>query len=178
MCSLLQIMVNSRVQSLLIKLKLLILLIVICFIQAICLPKNAVLWFSSYLHSRKQCVVLHGNTSDLLIQQRGVPQGSTLGPLLFSIYVIYTSKPDLPQIEAFLLSDFNILQDGLSHKKLLLNITNSYIMTFDTRQKLRSKSRSCLITCNDSTSLHKVNNTKERSISSLGMLNMPYLITL
>ncbi len=58
-------------------------------LHAIGLSDNAVLWFNSYLHNHKQCVVLHGNKSDLLIQQRGVPQGSTLGPLLFSMLMIY-----------------------------------------------------------------------------------------
>ncbi len=128
-------------------------------IHGISLSNNAVLWFNSCLHNRKQCVIVKGNQSDLLIQQRGVPQGSTLGPLLFSIYVndlpsclinrhiqlyaddtvIYTSKPDLPQIQISLQSDFNILQDWLSYNKLLLKKTKSYIMTFVTRKKLKSK---------------------------------------
>lgn len=55
--------------------------------HAIGLSENAILWFNSFLHNRKQCVVLHGSRSDMLIQQRVVPKGSTLGPLLFSIYV-------------------------------------------------------------------------------------------
>lgn len=98
------------------------------------LSENAVLWFNSYLHNRKQCVVLQGSKSDFLTQDRGVPQGSTLGPLLFSIYindlpsifnncsvqlyaddtVIYISKPNLPQLQASLQSDFIILQDWLA----------------------------------------------------------------
>ena len=56
------------------------------------LSQNTLLWFNAYLHNRKQCVVLQGNNSDTLIQQRGVPQGSTLGPLLFSIFIRYAQN--------------------------------------------------------------------------------------
>ena len=148
-------------------------------LHGIGLSNNTVLWFNSYLHSRKQCVVVNGKQSDLLIQQKGVPQGSTLGPLLFSIYindlssclinccthlyaddtVIYTSKSDFSQIQISLQSDFNILQDWLSHNKLLLNKKKSYTMVFGTRQKLKSKPN-VVITCKDGTSLHKVDSFK------------------
>jgi len=138
------------------------------------------LWFSSYLHNRKQCVILHGKKSNLLIQQRGVPQGSTLGPLLFSIYVnnlpsifnnccaqlyaddtvLYTSKHDLPQIQACLQYDFKILQDWLLYNKLLLNKTKTYLMIFGTRQKLKSETNACIITCSDGTPLPQVDKFK------------------
>ncbi len=52
-------------------------------LYSIGLSFNAIKWFSSYLHNRKQCVVLNGFQSDFLTQQCGVPQGSTLGPLQF-----------------------------------------------------------------------------------------------
>lgn len=86
-------------------------------LHAIGLSENAGLWLNSYLHIRKQCFVLHGKDSDLLLQQKALPQASTIGPRLFSSYinnlksnfskccvqlyaddtVIYTSKPDLAQ---------------------------------------------------------------------------------
>ena len=44
-------------------------------------------WFSSYLTGRQQYVEIDGYSSGLLPLTTGVPQGSILGPLLFSIYM-------------------------------------------------------------------------------------------
>ena len=44
-------------------------------------------WFDSYLHKRKQRVLVNGIFPDLLMNNSGVPQGSILGPFLFLIYI-------------------------------------------------------------------------------------------
>ena len=44
-------------------------------------------WFDSYLHKRRQRVLVNGTFSDLLMNNSGVAQGSILGPFLFLIYI-------------------------------------------------------------------------------------------
>lgn len=48
---------------------------------------SAINWMYSYLGGRKQFVNLENDVSDLIDISFGVPQGSVLGPLLYSLYV-------------------------------------------------------------------------------------------
>ena len=57
------------------------------------LDRRAVQWFWSYLTYRSQGVYIEGSMSGLLSLEAGVPQGSILGPL---IYTIFTNE--LPQV--------------------------------------------------------------------------------
>ena len=44
-------------------------------------------WFKNFLSDRYMCTRLNGEVSSLLSTYCGVPQGSILGPILFSIYI-------------------------------------------------------------------------------------------
>ena len=49
--------------------------------------KSALLWVHSYITGRSQCVISNSTTSESRETNLGVPQGSVLGPLLFSLYI-------------------------------------------------------------------------------------------
>ena len=65
---------------------------------------NVLNWFSSYLPNRTQCVTLSGCVSDSFSLKQGIPQGSCLGPLLFTIYaskLFQIIKTHLPDVHAY-----------------------------------------------------------------------------
>ena len=55
-------------------------------------------WFTSYLTNRRQYVRIDNADSEMLTMTCGVPQGSTLGPLLFLLYRVYKKRQPLKKL--------------------------------------------------------------------------------
>ena len=112
-------------------------------------------WISSYLTNRKQFVNIGDASSDLLDINMGVPQGSTLGPLLFILYINDMSNP-LSSLEVVHFADDStlhlsmnknenigprvneelaIINTWLISNKLFLNIDKTKYMIFSIKEK-------------------------------------------
>ena len=65
---------------------------------------TALQWLRSYLSGRSKHVIVNGERSESLNLPSGVPQGSCLGPLLFTFYsskLFEVIKPHLPEAHAY-----------------------------------------------------------------------------
>ena len=114
------------------------------------LSNAAVGWFSNYLSNRTQCVKSDGCTSNVLSVCKGVPQGSVLAPLLFTIYindlgkdvcnanlhfyaddtVIYCCARSISQAVDYLQIAFKHIETQFLQLRLVLNAGKTKMMIF------------------------------------------------
>ena len=113
-------------------------------------------WFESYLSNRCQVTVCNGIKSSPETVQIGVPQGSILGPLLFTLYindlsdylehcdvtlyaddtVLFISDKSLHNIKSHMNSDLEKLNNWLKLNHLTLSISKSKFMIIGSSQRL------------------------------------------
>jgi hypothetical protein len=110
-------------------------------------------WIKSYIENRSQCVVLSGYASHWKSISSGVPQGSHLGPLLFTLFIndidkyIKNSKvllyADDTKIYKIInsIDDYHLLQDDLvnfetfcSDNNLFLNLNKCFAINFSKKK--------------------------------------------
>ena len=92
-------------------------------------------WFNSYLRNRKQYTALGDIKSPMQTIACEIPQGSTLGPLLFLMYII-----DLPNCSDKL--SFKIFADDTN-----VFASASNLKTLEALNLKRSKNGAMLINC-------------------------------
>ena len=112
-------------------------------------------WFTSYLTNRQQYVSLGDTKSSLQTVRCGIPQGSSLGPLLFLLYIndipnssnklsfrifaddtnIFTSSSNLKQLETTVNEELKKVKHWCNINKLSLNLEKTNYMIIKSPRK-------------------------------------------
>lgn len=120
---------------------------------------SAIAWIESYLTKRTQKVFFNGCLSNAQQMQCGIPQGSSLGPLLFSIFTndlpqvcksacvcmyaddstLYKSAQTMAEITSVLNKELQLVYEWITNNKMVLNISKTKSIVFGTKYSLRSK---------------------------------------
>ena len=93
--------------------------ILLAKMESLGVSSTAVRWFRSYLTDRNICVKIGSNVSECFSNKSGVPQGSNLGPLLFSIFINDISLLLPPGYRLFYADDTKIFNVIRSHRDCL-----------------------------------------------------------
>ncbi len=116
---------------------------------------SALKWFTNYFDGRRQRVVIGSARSEWSIIKRGVPQGSILGPLLFTLYVndlphavkectvkqyaddttLYSSSDSPAGLEHKLSSDLDEVNKWVDKNKLRINEKKTQMLLMSRRRR-------------------------------------------
>lgn len=127
-------------------------------LQSLKFSDKQVSWFRSYLDQRTQLVSVNGVMGKTITVQRGVPQGSILGPILFNIYIndmckeSYVGKIQLYADDAVLKYsstsldelfdnmnlDLNLISQWFDRNKLQLNVGKTKFLLFSNKPSLQN----------------------------------------
>ena len=114
---------------------------------------SAVNWMKSYLFNRQQCVMYNGAVSSMKTLYCGVPQGSCLGPLLYSVFV-----NDMPHIlkkcSCAIYADDTTIYAHAENVNDLSSILQHEVMQIsewvtENKMKLNISKTKCLVICSD-----------------------------
>lgn len=150
---------------------------------------SSTLLLKSYLSNRYQSVFLNNKYSSALPVERGVPQGSILGPLLFSLYVndlpncVAHSKLQMyaDDVQLYLSSPVELIQENV--RKLNHDLNQIFLWASENRLCLNPLKSKCILIRKNSTRFITnfdivLNNKKIEIVSSAKNLGVIFNNTL